>query len=98
MKIRTEIQNPIGMIINVETYTGEKLRGKILDWIPAGVAPSKADMKRFYGEGWEDKPCKGAYRPLKNDRVLFVNEYNGHNIVQPLVEHSAYYDIWLEDK
>ena len=96
MRVEVEIQSPINMIINVETYTGEKLRGKIIDWIPAGVIPSKVIMKKFYGEGWEHKPCKGAYRALKNDRVLFINEYNGHRIVQPLVARSSYCSIWLE--
>ena len=58
--------------------------GKIIDIIPAGIKPTKEIMTKFYGNNWENKKCKDAFRAIKHDRVLFIDETSKHHIVLPL--------------
>lgn len=98
MKYTVEVDNPIGMILNVLLPSGRKLKGKITDCIPANKKPTDAEMEKFYGFNWQDLCHSGEMQAIKYDRVLFINESDGHPIVQPMNMKSRCSDIWLEFK
>jgi hypothetical protein len=88
--IKIQSDELVGRFINCESVYGRLFKGIIQAIIPAHTKPTKAQMTRLYGRGWEDKQCKGAFRAIKWDRVMFQNVFDGHHIVQPLNPEMRY--------
>lgn len=82
-----------GKKITVRTSQGV-IQGPIIDVIPAGKIPTDIEMNLFYGEGWQNKPCRMAQKAMKYDRVLFINQVNNHYIVQVLSTDEEYGKNW----
>ena len=83
--------------IHVLCYaSGRRLEGKILDVIPAGERPTDSKMVKFYGEGWQNKQCRTANRPTTSDRVLFIDKFTNHKIVQPIRIPNMHSYIYIE--
>ena len=87
--IKIQSDELVGRIINCESIFGGIFKGIIQAIIPAHTKPTKNEMVKFYGKEWE-KSCKGAFRAIKWDRVMFQNDYDGHHIVQPLNPKMTY--------
>lgn len=88
--IKIQSNELIGRFINCESIYGRLMKGIIQAIIPAHTKPTKEQMTRLYGIGWINKECKGAFRPVKYDRVMFKNDYDGHHIVLPLNPEMKY--------
>ena len=88
--IKIQSNELIGRFINCESIYGKLFKGIIQAIIPAHTKPTKKQMTRLYGRGWENKQCKSACRAIKYDRVMFQNDYDEHHIVLPLNPKTPY--------
>ena len=92
--VRIESEDLIGKTIKVYLENRE-MQGIITDIILAGIKPTKEQMKSMYSEDWENKACKSAQKPLKVDRIKFIDEFTNHPIVLPLNSHSSGFSFMI---